>query len=309
MLDSLRGYFVFSHVAETQSFSRAAEQLGITKSAVSKHVSQLEAELGVQLIVRTTRRLALTDAGERVFAHCARMATDMEAARDAAFAERTTLAGKLRITAPAGLGRNFLMPVLSEFLALHPALSIELIIYDAFVDLLGERIDIALRVGGRTDKSLVSRRIAPVQLFLVAAPSYLAKHPALRSPRDLADHDWITHEPSPSRSMELHKGNQRVVVKGRSRLTCNDGLTNLAAACAGHGILGVPDFEVAPDLRSGTLVRVLPAWRIEDTSLHLVFPPRRHVLGRVRAFADFVTQRFAEPPWRYEPSIARERRP
>lgn len=299
MLDSLRSYVVFAHVAQTQSFSRAAERLGITKSAVSKHVAQLEADLGVQLIVRTTRRLSLTDAGSRVFALCSRVASDIEAARDAALDARSSIAGKLRITAPSALGRNYLMPVITEFLALYPEISIEAVLSDDFVDLLGERIDVALRVGDPGDQSLVSRRIARVEFFLVAAPRYLERRGAPQTPAELEQHEWIVHAPTLENRITLHKGRSRVTIPVRGRLTCNDGPSNLAAAQAGHGILGVPDFEVAPDLQSGVLVRVLPAWRIEERALHLTFPPRRHVLSRVRMFADFVSARFETRPWCY----------
>ena len=300
MLDSLRGYVVFAHVAQTQSFSRAAEQLGITKSAVSKHVAQLEAELAVQLIVRTTRRLSLTDAGARVFELCARVVTDIQAAREAALDARSSLAGTLRITAPSALGRNYLMPVVSDFLALHPEVSIELVIDDAYVDLMDQRIDIALRVGDTGDPRLVSRLVTRVEFFLVAAPSYVARHGAPRTPADLARHEWILHQPTRNAQITLHKGKAAVSVKAHGRLTCNHGPSNLAAAVAGHGIFGGPDFEVAHEMHSGALVRILPAWRIEDSTLQLTFPPRRHVLQRVRAFADFVTERFKERPWRCE---------
>jgi DNA-binding transcriptional LysR family regulator len=297
MLDSLRSYVVFAHVAETQSFSRAAERLGITKSAVSKHVALLEAELGVQLIVRTTRRLSLTDAGSRVFALCARVESDIEAAREAALDARSSIAGMLRITAPSALGRNYLMPVITDFLALHPEISIEALLADDYVDLLGERMDMALRVGDPGDQSLVSRRIARVELFLVAAPKYLEQRGVPRAPADLEKHEWIVHKPSRGNQITLHKGKASVAVPIRGRLTCNDGPSNLAAAQAGHGILGVPDFEVAPALQNGSLVRVLPAWNIADSALHLAFPPRRHVLSRVRVFADFVSERFKSRPW------------
>jgi len=305
MLDSLRSYVVFANVAQTGSFSRAAEQLGITKSAVSKHVAQLEAELAVQLIVRTTRRLSLTDAGARVFELCARVVSDIEAARDAALDARSSLAGNLRVTAPSALGRNYLMPVVADFLALHPEVAIELVIHDAFVDLLEQRIDMALRVGDIGDQSLVNRRVARVEFFLVAAPSYLQKHAAPRTPADLARHEWIIHQPVRSPHITLHKGKAAVSVKTSGRLVCNDGPSNLAAAVAGHGIMGVPDFEVAHEMHSGALVRVLPAWRIEDSALSLTFPPRRHVLTRVRAFADFVVERFKDRPWRCEAQAKR----
>lgn len=299
MLDSLRGYVVFAHVAETQSFSRAAEKLGITKSAVSKHVAQLEADLGVQLILRTTRRLSLTDAGARVFELCSRVASDIEAAREAALDARSSIAGKLRITAPNAFGRNYLMPVITEFLALHQEVSIEAVLADAYVDLLGERIDMALRVGDPGDQSLISRRIARVEFFLVASPRYLEKHGTPRTPADLAQHEWIMHAPARADHITLHKGKNSVRVPVHGRLTCNDGPSNLAAATAGYGIIGLPDFEAAPELQTQSLVRVLPAWRIEDSALHLTFPPRRHVLTRVRVFAEFVAERFKSRPWCY----------
>lgn len=297
MLDSLRGYVVFAHVAETQSFSRAAERLGITKSAVSKHVAQLEQDLGVQLIVRTTRKLSLTDAGARVFSLSARVASDLEAARDAALDARTNIAGKIRITAPTALGRNYLMPLIAEFLELHPEVSIEAVLGDEYVDLLEERIDMALRVGDPGDQSLVSRRIARVEFFLVASPRYLEQRGNPRSPSDLEKHEWVLHRPQRVDQITLHKGKTSAVLQRRGRLTCNDGPSNLAAAVAGYGILGVPDFEVARELQNETLVRVLPSWRIEDSSLHLTFPPRRHVLSRVRVFAEFVSERFKLRPW------------
>jgi DNA-binding transcriptional LysR family regulator len=297
MLESLRGYYVFAHVAETQSFSRAAERLDITKSAVSKQVAQLEKDLGVQLIVRTTRKLALTEAGERVYASCARIAGDVEAAREAAHAESTLVAGSLRVTAPAALGRNYLMPVAMEFMAEHPRVSVELVLGDAFVDLIAERIDVALRVGGRSEQSFVNRRIARIEYFLVAAPKYLQQHGTPRIPADLMQHEWVMHSPSEAR-ITLRKGTRSATVRVHGRLSSNDGPANLVAARAGHGILGVPDFEAAQDVHQGSLVRLLPGWRIDDAALHLVFPPRKHVLGRVRAFADFVAERFKDPPWR-----------
>lgn len=298
MLDSLRGFYVFAHVAETRSFSRAAERLDVTKSAVSKQIAQLEADLAVQLIVRTTRKLVLTEAGERVYAHCARLAGDLEAAREAASGEGSRVAGKLRITAPAALGSQYVVPVVTEFMALHPELHVDLLFDDAYVDLLAERIDIALRVGPRAEQSFVSRRVATVEFVLVGSPGYVARRGAPRTPQELSTHEWLVHLPSTGTGkITFHKGRASAVAHTRGRLSSNAGPTNLAAALAGHGILVVPDFEAAELLRDGSLVRLLPGWTIEQRPLSLVFPPRRHVLGRVRAFADFLAERFRKPPW------------
>jgi DNA-binding transcriptional LysR family regulator len=297
MLDSLRGLYVFAHVAETRSFSRAAERLEITRSAVSKHIQQLESALSVQLIVRTTRKLVLTDAGERVFASCQRIAADVEAAREAAHDQQSVIAGKLRVTAPNALA-PYLIPPVSEFLQQQKAVSIDLVFDDSMVDLIEQRIDIALRVGGRTDATFVSRRVTKVALYIVASPGYLEKHGHPRTARDLTRHEWLIHSSvGGTTQLTLRKGDSNIVVHQQGRLSCNSGPSNIAAAIAGHGLMAVPDFEVAVHLRAGTLVRLLPNWKIQEVSLALVFPPRRHVLGRVRALADLLAARFRVPPW------------
>jgi DNA-binding transcriptional LysR family regulator len=299
MLDSLRGLLVFAHVAETASFSRAAERLAITRSAVSKQVAQLESELGVQLVVRTTRRVVLTEAGERVYEASARLAGDVEAAREAAMAQSAQVAGSLRVTAPSALGRDYLIPVVAEFMALHPAVTVEVVLGDAFVDLVAERIDVAVRVGGRAEQSLVSRKISSVEALLVGAPSYLARHGTPRAPAGLASHRWVMHTPGGSAPrVTLRRGSRTATVQPKGDFACNDGPANIAAARAGLGLLVAPDFEVAGAVRDGSLVRLLPSWRVDMSALHLVFPPRRHVLARVRAFADLLALRFAERPWR-----------
>lgn len=310
MLDALRGLYVFAHVAEALSFSRAAERLGVTKSAVSKHVAQLEEQLGVQLIVRTTRKLVLTEAGERVYASSAQMAGEAQAAQEAAHAHSSRIAGTLRVTAPSALARIYLMPLVRDFLALHPEIAIELVVGDAFVDLVAERIDVALRIGGRRDASLISRRVSNVELLLVAAPSYLERHGAPRTPSELAAHAWVVHAPSSTTvaRVRFRRGRRIATIEPRGRVYCNDGPTNIAGCLAGMGILAVPDFEVAREVRSGELVRIMPAWRLDDASLHLVFPPRRHVLARVRAFADFIAARWADPPWSCASMARHERR-
>jgi DNA-binding transcriptional LysR family regulator len=189
------------------------------------------------------------------------------------------------------------MPVVTEFMQLHSGVSIELVLGDAYVDLIAERIDVALRVGGRLEQSFVSRRAATVEFLLVAAPSYLERRGKPRSPADLSQHEWVMHPPSAAR-ITLHKGTRSATVRVSGRLSSNDGLANVAAVREGHGIVGVPDFEAAEEVHAGRLVRVLPGWTFEESALHMVFPPRRHVLGRVRAFADFVAERFKHPPWR-----------
>jgi DNA-binding transcriptional LysR family regulator len=211
--------------------------------------------------------------------------------------QQSVVAGKLRLTAPSAFA-TYLIPVVSEFLQKHPAIAIDLVFDDAMIDLIDARIDIALRVGGgNTEATFVSRRIAMVALLVVAAPSYLAIHGQPRVARDLTRFEWLHSAAGSTNQLTLRKGKSSFVVQQQGRLSCNSGPSNLAAAVAGHGVMMVPDFEVARELKAGTLVRVLPNWTIEERALSLVFPPRRHVLGRVRAMADFLAKKFRNPTW------------
>ncbi len=297
MLDDLRGYVVFSHVVETQSFSKAALRLGITKSAVSKHVQQLEGRLGVQLLVRTTRKLSLTDVGERVFAASLSLREGAEAAQEAA-SSHGVIAGTLRVTAPSVLGRKHVVPVVTAFMERHPSLNVELILTDSFVDLVEARMDVAVRVGRIVDPGLVARRLVRVPFVLCAAPRYLARRGVPKTPRDLETLEWIRHIPRPEPSrLILHKGKRKVAIEIRGRLSCNDGAAGVQAAVDGFGLIVAPAFELSEEVRTGKLVPLLTSWRADDLVVHAVFPPRRHVSAKVRAFADFLAERFRKAPW------------
>jgi DNA-binding transcriptional LysR family regulator len=304
MLEQLRGLVVFVEVVEGKSFARAAERLGMTRSAVSKHVAQLESQLGVQLLSRTTRKLSLTEVGERVYAVSRNVRDSAELAREAAHTHQGTVEGTLRVTAPVGLGRTYLVPLARDLMAQHPRLEVALLLSDSYMDLVEERIDVALRVArsaerGPADSSLVARSVAPVSIVFCAAPSYLAQHGVPTRPSDLTRHQVIQHLPSaePGR-LVLHKGRRQAQVKVSGRLTCNDGATGVEAAMQGLGVVSGPEFEVADQVRQGRLRQVLVGWTTAGMTLLAVTPPRRHVSSKVRTFVDFVCERWRVPPWR-----------
>ncbi len=299
MLEQLRGLVVFAEVVDAKSFARAADRLGMTRSAVSKHVAQLEAQLGVQLLSRTTRKLSLTEVGERVYAASSSVREGAELAREAAHVHVGAVEGTLRVTAPVGLGRNYLIPLADELMRLHPRLEIALILADAYVDLVEERIDVALRVGRHVDSSLVSRRIGTMTMAFCAAPRYLAEHGTPKHPRDLAQHQVIRHLPrAGSEPIVMRNGRRTARIEVTGRLSCNDGHTSVAAAVQGLGVFVGPEFEFAPEVRAGRLARVLVGWTTDTMILHAVSPPRRHVSSKVRAFVDFVGERWRKPPWK-----------
>lgn len=299
MLEPLRGLVVFAEVVDGRSFARAAERLGMTRSAVSKHVAQLEAQLGVQLLSRTTRKLSLTEVGERVYEASNNLRESAERAREAAHAHQGVVEGRLRVTAPVGLGRRYLVPLTNELMARHARLEFELILSDEYVDLVEERIDVALRVGQSTDSTLVARRIAPVAPAFCASPSYLAQHGTPKHPRDLQRHTWIHHIPrTDARRLTLKKGGRVEHVTPIGRLACNDGAGMVEAALLGLGVVYAPEFEFAHEVRTGALTPVLVGWTTQVAALHAVSPPRRHVSPKVRTFVDFVAERWRAPPWR-----------
>jgi DNA-binding transcriptional LysR family regulator len=298
MLEQLRGLVVFAEVVDAKSFARAAERLGMTRSAVSKHVAQLEAQLGVQLLSRTTRKLSLTEVGERVYAASRSVRESAEQAREAANTHQGMVEGTLRVTAPVGLGRTYLIPLAEELLRLHPRLEIALILSDQYVDLVEDRIDVALRVGRAVDSSLVTRRIASTSMAFCAAPRYLAEHGTPKHPRDLESHPLIRHLPRVDGDrLSLRKGGRTTQVALSGRLSCNDGATSVEAAVHGLGVFVGPEFEFAHEVRAGRLARVLVGWTTAVRTLHAVSPPRRYVSSKVRAFVDFVGERWRKPPW------------
>lgn len=304
MLEQLRGLVVFAEVVDAKSFARAAERLNMTRSAVSKHVAQLESQLGVQLLSRTTRKLSLTEVGERVYAASSSVRDSAELAREAAHTHQGTVEGTLRVTAPVGLGRTYLVPLARDLMALHPRLEVALLLSDSYMDLVEERIDVALRVGRASDKravdsSLVARSVAPVSIVFCASPAYLAEHGVPTRPSDLARHQVIQHLPSaePGKLL-LSKGKRAVEVSVSGRLTCNDGATAVAAAIQGLGLTTGPEFEVSDEVRTGRLRLVLVGWSTVGMTLMAVTPPRRHVSSKVRTFVDFICDRWKAPPWR-----------
>ncbi len=305
MLDELRGLVVFAELSESMSFTRAAERLGMTRSAVSKHIARLEQQLGAQLLTRTTRKLALTEAGERVRPLAAQMARSVELSREAAQCHVGGMVGHLRIAAPSELGRSYLTEFLTDFLAQHAQLSAELVLGDAYVDLVAERVDVALRAGPFNDSTLLSRRITNVQMVLCAAPSYLARQGAPRAPGELREHDWIMHVPSSRRHrVTFEKGARTLVVQMHGRFHCNDGGAAVEACVRGFGVLVVPSFEVAQHVRAGRLVQLLPGWSVGQFTLHAVYPATRYVPLKLRSFLDAVALAWRNPPWQAELSAA-----
>ena len=281
---------VFEAVARARSFSGGARELGIPKSSASRGVARLEAELGVQLLLRTTRQVSLTAAGTALYDRMAPLLDSVKAALGELPEREEEPAGELRVTAPVDLGVLFLAEVVTRYTARYPAVSVELQLTNRVMDLVRERFDVALRVAPRLrDSTLVVRKAAPVVLQLFASPLYLAHRGTPRSEGDLAEHEWVTFRTGPQR---LRAGAPEEVlgVRPRTRIVCDDLLFVRDAVRAGAGIAMLPSFVAEPEVISGRLVRILPRFERITGYLHIVAPAMKHVPRKVGAFRELVLE-------------------
>jgi DNA-binding transcriptional LysR family regulator len=301
MLDRLTGMEVFARVASTGSLSAAGRALGMSQTMVTKHIAALEARLGVKLLHRSTRKLSLTDAGRNYLEASERILTEMSAADAAVAAERIEPRGVLRLNVPVSFGERQVAPLLAEFTALHPLVSVELGLNDRLVDLAEEGWDLAIRIGTLGDSSLIARRIAPSRTAVCAAPSYLKARGVPRTVADLARHNCLGYTLSRIAGVGLWTFGAKndVVVKVSGNLRANNGDALRAAAVAGQGIIYQPTFVVCDELRSGALVALmLDHPSVEFGGIYAVYLPDRNPAAKVRAFIDFIAGKFApEPPW------------
>ena len=301
MLDRLTGLEVFAKVAAMGSLSAAGRALGMSQTMVTKHLAALETRLGVKLFHRTTRRLSITEAGRNYLETSERILADVEAADAAVAADRIEPRGLLRLNVPVALGTRQIAPLLCEFTRRHPLVTVELGLNDRLVDLADEGWDLAIRIGVLSDSSLIARRIAPCHTIVCAAPSYLAARGTPSTIASLAEHNCLGYTLSNLTGVKQWafgaKGDIVIAVSGNLR--SNNGEALRTAAIAGQGLVYLPTFIVADDLRAGTLVALpLDQPTIEFAGIYAVYLPDRHPAAKVRAFIDFIANRFApEPPW------------
>ena len=292
----LNALLVFACVAEAGGFTAAAAQLGVAKAKVSLAVSRLETQLGVTLFSRTTRRVALTDAGQALYAQCV---PPLRAVQDVLAQVGTggELAGTLRISASVDYAAHTVSRAVAAFAALHPQLEIDLRTSDRVVDMLQEGIDVALRLGWLRDSSLRATRLGDFEQYVVASPAYLAQAPRIRHPRDLAAHDWValTLLPTPlTWKFKSARGQSRTVrVAGRLRTDSPSALRSLLLN--GCGISVADQLTTADAVRTGQLVRVLPDWSLPRGGVYAVHPPGRHIAAKARAFVDFYQAWLQQP--------------
>ncbi|WP_375766527.1 LysR substrate-binding domain-containing protein [Archangium gephyra] len=288
-LGNLRGIIEFVAAAEAGSFSAAARQLGVSVAHVSRRVAALERDLGVQLLKRSTRSSALTEQGRAFHRSCRDILGALEEARDAARSARQ-LRGRIRVSMGGHYAETVLAPLLGEFAALHPGISLELEMTSRIVRLVEEDFDLVVRVGPLPSSSLVSRRLAGFPLLTLAAPALYAVPPA--HPRDL---DPKTCLGLHGRRWVFDRAGERLTLHPEGRVQSNSGTLLVQAAVAGVGAIQVPSYSGAEEVAAGRLVQLLPDWSAGELEFFLVYPEQRHLPARLRTLIDFMLDRVRPP--------------
>jgi len=304
-MDRFSAANTFVKVVELGSFARAAERLDLSTSAVSRQLAELERHLEVRLLNRTTRRLSLTEPGQAFHERCVQLLADLDEAEASVRSATVVPRGTLRLTCGVTFGELYLAPAIAEFATLHPQLLFDLDLSDRAVDLVDEGFDLAIRIGAPGQRALVARRIGWTQLICCAAPAYLRRHGTPQTPDDLLQHQCLayTYVATPNAWTFEAPGGEPHTVRVPVCHRANSGRMLVALAVAGLGLTMEPDFIVAPEVRSGALVRVLPQVRAPRSPIAAVYPSRRHLSAKVRAFADFLVARFAVGgEWSLQPS-------
>jgi len=287
---------IFAKVVELRSFAAAATELALSKATVSKAVSRLEERLGARLFNRTSRRLALTDAGQQLSERAARLLAEGEAVENEALAQSVTPRGLVRLAVPMTFGVKAVAPLLPEFLKTYPEVSIDLHLSDATVDLIGEGFDAGLRIARLPDSSLIARRLCAMPRYTVAAPSYLKRYGRPTHPMHLAQHKCFGYAYLPTAGAwhYTNAAGEQASVRPAGQLRVNNGEALMPALVAGLGIADLPDFIVGEAIASGKVEMILKGWTQPEGAVHLVTPPGGPRPARVEVLADFLVKHFAK---------------
>lgn len=299
-MGQFRQISTFVEVVARGSLSAAARAEGIAPAMIGRRLDALEARLGVKLLQRTTRKLVLTNEGAAFLEDCQRILTELEEA-ESAVAERSAKAsGHLLVSAPAGFGRQHVAPLLPSFLAEHREVTVNLNLNDRLVDVVGEGIDVAIRIASLSDSTLVGMKLADNQRVLVASPAYLKRHGTPTTLDDLARHNCLPISSEGSqRGWTFRENGKTVTLKVSGNMVCNDGAVLHDWALAGKGLAWRSMWEVNAEIDAGKLVTVLDQYAAPGNDIYAVFAQRRHLPLRIRAFVDFLRHTYAQPGyWR-----------
>lgn len=291
---------VFVEVARKGSFSAAARRLQLSPSAVSKLITRMEERLGSRLFNRTTRKLSLTEGGQRYFTRCVEILVDIDTAEDLLAGYQQAPKGELSVSCSPGFARFQLLPMIPRFLEQYPQLDLNLQTSGEKVDLVSHNIDVAIRLGKLKDSSLVARKLGGSHRIVCASPDYLKTHGTPKKPDDLLNHNCLTiAADSDFNRWALNRGSRQKIVAVSGNLVSNSVDSLYEMALQGQGIINLAEFIVGPELRSGRLVPLFKGYKSDSQQVHAVYPHRLHLPAKVRVFIDFLVAEFAAlPSWK-----------
>ena len=294
-MDKFEAMRVYCSVIEAGGFAAAAERIGLSTSAVSRHVAQLEAHLNIRLLNRTTRRMSATNEGFAYFERCTQLLADLEETEASVSGIAVTARGRLRLTAPIALATLRLAPAFAAFSRAYPEVTLDIVLSDNLADFAEEGLDLAIRVGRVGSDNLVARHIGETTLLAAAAPDYLARTGSPQLPGDLTRHTCLTYAYAANGNQAQFDGKngESVTVRTSGPVNANNGMLLAEMAASGSGIVFAPCFILQPLIERGRLVRVLPDWDLRRLPIHAVYPTRRHLSAKVQAMTGFLGEWFA----------------
>lgn len=294
-MDRMTAMHVFVEVVERGSLTGAAEALDMSRAMVTRYLAEVERWLGARLLHRTTRRISLTGPGEAALLRFRQMLALGDELQGELASDNPEPHGLLRVTASVSFGQLHLAAAVADFVKRHPLTRVELLLVDRVVNLVEERVDVAVRISRAVDPSLIARHLAPCRSVLCAAPSYLAERGAPTTADALAAHNCLTHHYVGKSVWHLQHEGRPIAVAVSGNISANEASLLLEAVRAGAGIAMLPTYQIAPLLRSGELVEVLPGYTVESMAIHAVYASRRQLPTLMRSFLDFLVERFASP--------------
>lgn len=290
-MDRFYSMQVFVRVAEMNSFTKAAESLGLPKASVSSYIQQLEAQIGTRLFHRTTRKVQLTQDGSMFYERSKDLLAEMEET-ETMFQKTTNLSGRIRVDMPIRMGKDLIIPRLAEFLEKHPNIEFEISCTDRKVDLIQEGFDCVIRVGNSSDSGLIQRKIGDYKIINCVSPNYIKKYGEPKKLDDLSKH-YLVHYSSvlgaKPEGFEYYDGEKFKSIKMNGIMTVNNSEAYVASCIAGFGIIQVPELGVKKYLKSGELVKILPKLQSESMPVNILYPHRRNQSRRVKAFMDWIS--------------------
>jgi DNA-binding transcriptional LysR family regulator len=297
-MDRISAMRVFSEVVTRGSFTAAANTLGMSRAMVTRHIGELERWLGARLLQRSTRRLSLTEAGEACVVRSRQLLELVNDVEQVVGQRDTEPHGQIRVQCSPAFGQAYLSAMLVDYLAKYPRTKIDLVLSDQALNLVDERIDLAIRMTNELDPSLIAKKLSSCRSVLCCAPAYLEKNSAPQVPDDLAVHNCLSHSRVEKSQWSFSRDGQECLVQVAGTFSANDTMSLVQAVRAGGGLALLPNYVVAPMLRAGELVAVLPDWRADELGIYALYISRRHQPASLRTLLDFLAQRLdATPSW------------